>query len=118
MKILYLEDNTQDAIFVKRYLDVTEHELELVSSIKEAETLCDESIDLFLMDVMINNERSGLDFMKRLRQAGFDKPTIAVTALSSNKDIESCRNAGFNAVLVKPYTIQHLAEIITEMQDQ
>jgi CheY-like chemotaxis protein len=116
MKILYLEDNAQDAIFVKRYLDVTEHELELVSSIKEAESRCDSSVDLFLMDVMINNERSGLDFMKKLRQAGFNQPTVAVTALSSSSDIESCRRAGFNAVLVKPYTIQHLAEIIDEVQ--
>jgi two-component system, sensor histidine kinase len=116
MKILYLEDNHQDAALVKRYVQTTEHELAIVSTVDDAEAQCDESVDLFLLDILIDNERAGLEFVKKLRRAGFMKPLVAVTALSSDADIENCRNAGVNAVLVKPYNIMHLAEIISEMQ--
>lgn len=117
MKILYLEDNYQDAALVSRYVATTEHELEIVSTIDDAAAHCDDTVDLFLLDILIDNERAGLEFVKKLRRAGFVKPLVAITALSSEADIESCRNAGLNAVLVKPYSIMHLAEIINEMQD-
>jgi DNA-binding response OmpR family regulator len=114
---LYLEDNQQDAALVQRYIDTTNHELAVVSTIDEAHALCDDTVDLFLLDILIDNKRLGLDFVKKLRRAGFAKPLIAVTALSSHADMESCRNAGLNAVLVKPYDIMQLAEIIDEIQN-
>ena len=118
MKILYLEDNAQDASLVKRYIQTTDHTLEVVETIQEAEQSADENVDLYMLDIMIKNTRNGLNYVKKLRQEGCSKPLVAVTALSSHADVQRCRDAGFHAVLVKPYTITNLAQIIEEINNK
>jgi CheY-like chemotaxis protein len=112
MKIVYLEDNMMDAELVRRYIETTEHELAIITSLNDIDSVSEEAIDLYLIDVMIDNDRGGLNLIRQLRRDGYNNPIVAVTALSSDADLENCRSAGCNAVLVKPYTINHLAEII------
>jgi len=112
VNILYLEDNQMDAALVQRYIETTDHQLDVVATLDDADAVLSDNTDLLLIDIMIDNERSGLDFVRYLRDRGFDKQIIAVTALSSNDDIENCREVGCNAVLIKPFNITQLAEII------
>lgn len=115
MKIIYLEDNPMDAALVKRYIDTTDHELDIINNIDETNNIFSESMDLFLVDILIDNQRVGLDLVQQLRQEGYNKYIVAVTALASPQEIKECQDAGCNAVLVKPYTISHLQEIIESL---
>ncbi len=113
MKIVYLEDNQLDAELVRRYVESTNHELSIVTKPDEIDD--SHPVDLYLIDIIIDNQHSGLDFIKHLRNTGFQQQIIAVTALSSEQEMENCRDAGCNAVLVKPYSINHLAEVIENL---
>jgi CheY-like chemotaxis protein len=116
MRILYLEDNTEDANLVRRYVRTTPHELAVVNSAEDAWALAaQESFDLILVDVMIGRERIGFDFAQALRQHQYQQPIVAVTALSTPQDVAQCQQVGFDYVLVKPYAVSDLAGLIDQV---
>ena len=116
MRILYLEDNTEDANLVSRYVRTTPHELTIVNSAEDAWALAaQEYFDLILVDVMIGRERVGFDFVQALRQHQYHQPIVAVTALSTAQDVAHCQQVGFDYVLVKPYAVSDLAQVIAQV---
>lgn len=76
MKILYLEDNQMDAELVQRYIQTTDHTLEIVEKLEAAERSLDAETDLLLVDILIDNHRSGLDYIMQLRAEGFDRKSV------------------------------------------
>jgi DNA-binding response OmpR family regulator len=112
MRILYLEDNPNDATLMARYIKTTPHELVVVATLDEAYAAVDQSFDLILVDVMLGDERQGYTFAQRLRQRLYQQPMIAVTALGSAEDEALCAQLGFDYVLPKPFTIMTLASLI------
>lgn len=112
MNILYLEDEPQDAALIALYTQSARHRLTVASSLQEAQAALAEEPDLILVDVMLGNTRDGYKFTRDMRQGGFTRPMVAVTALATARDLEDCRQAGFDHVLTKPYTINQLAEVI------
>jgi CheY-like chemotaxis protein len=116
MRILYLEDNSEDANLVSRYVQTTPHDLVVVNSAGDAWALAgQEHFDLILVDVMIGRERVGFDFAQALRQHQFQQPIVAVTALSTPQDVAQCQQVGFDYVLVKPYAVHDLAGLIDQV---
>ena len=113
MKILYIEDEPNDALLVQRYARATSHQLTVVNNVQDALTASAAGHpDLILVDVMLNQVRQGYDFVRELRDQGFTCPIIAVTALSLPHDLEECYAAGCNEIVTKPYMINELAEMI------
>ncbi len=114
MRILYLEDNAEDANLVQRYVRTTPHELVVVGTADDAWAAAHEYFDLILVDVMIGQDRSGFDFAQALRQHQVQQPIVAVTALSTPQDVAYCQQVGFDYVLVKPYSVSDLASLIEQ----
>jgi two-component system, OmpR family, response regulator len=112
MRILYIEDNADDANLVHRYVRTTPHELVIVDTLEDAYTALSEPVDLVLVDVLLHQQRSGYTLARALRDKGLNHPIVAVTALTTPSDIEAARRAGFDEVLTKPYPIHELAEMI------
>jgi two-component system OmpR family response regulator len=112
MNILYLEDNLRDATLVERYIRTTNHELIIVTSIAEAREKISEDLDLVLLDILIDTKRSGMNFAQELRRGGFSQPIVGVTALATSTDMDAYAALGFDRILVKPFMIGELAEII------
>src|SRR5689334_10267254 len=110
MNILYLEYEPQDAELLALYTRAMTYNLTVASSLEEANAAIAEYPDLVLVDVMLGRTRDGFKFTQGLREQGFDRPVVAVTALATAGDMEECRRAGFDRVLTKPYTINQLAE--------
>jgi CheY-like chemotaxis protein len=113
MRILYVEDNANDATLVRRYIETTPHELVIATNLSEAQAVLDPSIDLIMVDIMIGNQRGGYDFARDLRTQGYQQPLIAITALSTPQDLAQCEAAGFGPVLSKPFPITALANVIS-----
>lgn len=65
------------------------------------------SPDLVLMDVQMPR-MNGLDATRYLRQHQYTRPIIAFTANASEQDMEACRQAGMNDILIKPIRIDEL----------
>jgi len=116
LRILYVEDNSNDAKLVQRYVETTAHELAVVSSIEEANNLLSDPspFDMILVDILIDNKRSGYDFARELREQGYTQPVIAVTALTGPQDQAACAKAGFAAILTKPFLITTLADMLLQ----
>lgn len=59
------------------------------------------SYDVILMDMQMP-EVDGLEAAKRLRECGWNRPIIALTALATQEDHRKCLAAGCNDCIVKP----------------
>jgi len=112
VNILYVEDEPNDAQLVAMYVRSTPHELVLAHDTGEAEAALADQPGLIMLDLMLQHARAGFGFARELREQGYTQPIIAVTALATADDMEECRKSGFDDVLVKPFTISQLAEII------
>jgi CheY-like chemotaxis protein len=117
VRTLYLEDNMNDARFMSLYFATTTHSLHHVLNIQEAEELLahDSNFDLMLIDIMIRQSREGFDFIQSLRTRGFLQPIVAVTALATDRDHDSCLQSGANHVLQKPFRITVLSNLIRDI---
>ena len=112
MKILYLEDNRQEAALVSRYMQTTPHAFVLASTLDEAREATVSSPELIMVDLVLGHTRDGYKFIRELRAQGYEQPIIAVTGLTAPKDLQECRQIGADDVLVKPFTINQLADVI------
>ena len=70
MKILYLEDNQQEAALVSRYLRTTPHEFRIVANLDEARNAVEEAPELIFVDLVIGPTRDGYTFIQELRAGG------------------------------------------------
>jgi len=69
--------------------------------------------DLILLDIVLPKV-SGIEILKFLREepSTRDIPTIAMTALATEKNRENIVRAGFNNYIIKPYLVEELEEMI------
>jgi len=72
-----------------------------------------EEFDLVILDVMMPGQ-DGLEVCRRLRadQRTTDIPVLMFTALSSDADVESARQAGATHLITKPYNLAGLGELV------
>ena len=112
MRILYVEDNPDDATLVSRYIATTGHDLVIVSNIADAWLVLNEPVDLIMVDILLANKRAGYTFARELRAQSFIQPLVAITALGVAQEITAGWEAGFNEILTKPFQITELAMII------
>jgi CheY-like chemotaxis protein len=114
---LYIEDNPNDARLVQRYIETTTHDLTIVQTFEAASELVPSShtFDLILVDILIDNKRTGYELAQTLRKEGYTRPIVAVTALTSKQDQAACAQAGFAAILTKPFTITSLADMLLQL---
>src|SRR5690348_503695 len=101
MNIVYVEDNLDDALLVKLYIDSTDHKIVVATQTEEAKAALSHDPDLVLLDILLWYSRAGHDFARDLRQRGYTRPIIAVTGLATRRDQEECRRAGFTDMLIK-----------------
>ncbi len=113
MNILYIEDDPNDAELVALYARATQHNLVIVEHREEFQDAAAQDPDLILIDLLLDHARAGYALARDLRKQGNTRPIIAVTALATSLDQAECRSAGFTDILVKPYTIHQLAELIS-----
>ena len=74
-------------------------------------------LDVVLMDMQMP-VLGGLEATRRLRQSGFDKPIVALTANSMNGDAEICLQAGCTAYMSKPIDTDKLLVTLANLLDR
>ncbi len=78
------------------------------SGIVEAQSLIDaEEPDVLLLDLMLP-DGSGLDWLQTLRQSGFVKPIVVITARDTVEDRVLGLDRGADDYLVKPFSFDEL----------
>ena len=70
--------------------------------------------DVVVMDVQMP-VLDGLRATRLLRQKGFNRPIVALTAHAMNEDRERCRSAGYSSYLAKPVERRILVQTVGEI---
>jgi signal transduction histidine kinase/CheY-like chemotaxis protein/HPt (histidine-containing phosphotransfer) domain-containing protein len=101
-RILYAEDNVVNQELVKMYVEPTGAELTIVADGKLAvQSALENDYDLVLMDMQMP-VMDGMEATTLLRRTGYAGPILALTASSTEDEIELFRQAGCTGFLSKP----------------
>ncbi len=119
LRILYVEDNFENKLFVRRVIESMGHEmLEAETGLDSLTIAAEQMPDLILMDINIPG-MDGLETTVKLKQNPrlSHIPVIALTANAMKGDKERCLAAGCDGYMQKPVgvsdlrrQIQHYAE--------
>ena len=110
--ILYIEDNPDNTMLVRRALESRGyHLITSATGIKGVDTAEQEEIDLILLDINLP-DIDGYEVARRLRASEKRElktiPIIAVTANALKGDAEKALNAGCDVYMSKPINIREL----------
>jgi PAS domain S-box-containing protein len=117
-KILIVEDNDTNYLFLQTCLEETNCQIERESDGKTAiqKGLNDKSIDLILMDIQLPSI-DGLTATKEIKLFRKDLPIIAQTAYAMHGDKQKALDAGCSDYIAKPIDPKMLLEIIASYME-
>ncbi len=110
MRILYVEDNFENKLFVRRVIESMGHEmLEAETGLDSLDIAAKNIPDLILMDINI----PGMDGLETTEKFKEDPdlthiPVIALTANAMKGDKERCLEAGCDGYMQKPVGVSDL----------
>jgi DNA-binding response OmpR family regulator len=108
MKILIVEDEPKVASFIKKGLEESQYEAEIVYDGISAEKLAHlYKYDLYILDIIIPGI-SGLDLCKKLKTMNPNIPVLMLSALGTTDDKIIGFDSGANDYLVKPFEFREL----------
>ena len=116
-KILVIDDLAENRSMLVDFLTLIGFEMiEAANGAEGLEKTRKEHPDLILMDIVMP-EMNGLELTQQLRSIPeySSLPIIAISASTSNKDIQSCLEMGMNAFLAKPVNFHDLLSHIAQM---
>jgi two-component system cell cycle response regulator DivK len=120
MLILYVEDNFENKLFVRRVIESMGHEmLEAETGYQSLDMAAEQPPDLILMDINIPG-MDGLETTIKFKENGdlSHIPVIALTANAMKGDRERCLEAGCDGYLQKPIGVSDLRKTVQEYVDQ
>ena len=107
MRILYVEDNFENKLFVRRVIESMGHEmLEAETGLDSLTIAAQEMPDLILMDINIPG-MDGLETLKQIR-AFSPVPVIILSARGANTDKIAGLELGADDYLAKPFSPDEL----------
>ena len=112
--IMYVEDNLENRILVRRILMSEDYAiLEAVSAADALNILTKTRPDLILMDIQLPR-MDGFEATRKLRSEPDFRytPIIALTALAMPSDRERCLAAGMDEYISKPINLKALVKLM------
>jgi CheY-like chemotaxis protein len=113
MRILLVEDEEVNYIYIKELLENTGINLIRVVTAEEAIQICstDDSIDLIMMDMRLPGI-NGFDATRLIKKIKKSVPIIAQTAYAMENERKLCLDAGCDYYMTKPFDQDTLFDII------
>ncbi len=114
-KVLLVDDSQENQICVKFLLEKNGINVDVASDGREAiDKIHSGDYDVILMDVQMP-VLNGYDATRELREEGYKKPIVALTAHAMAEDYERSLNAGCDAHITKPVDIAFLVRTINDI---
>ena len=120
MLILYVEDNFENKLFVRRVIESMGHEmLEAETGYQSLDMAAERPPDLILMDINIPG-MDGLETTVKFKESSdlSHIPVIALTANAMKGDRERCLKAGCDGYLQKPIGVSDLRKTVQEYAEK
>jgi two-component system, cell cycle response regulator DivK len=110
--VLVVEDDDMSFLYLNQLFMLTKCNLVHARNGSEAlERFGSRQPDLILMDILLP-DMDGTEVTRKIRQSNRDIPIIAQTAGKSSEEHDKAIKAGCSAVLIKPFTMEKLFEVI------
>jgi len=107
MKVLYIEDNQDIAKSVVRFLEEEGYTIDYYQAWADEIEAKQAEYDCMLLDINLPGI-SGYDIAKKMRENGYEKTIIAITARDSIKDKLDGFEGGFTDYVVKPFDLREV----------
>ena len=113
-KVLVVDDALENRVLVNAFLTKMGVSTEQASNGQEGvEKAIKGQFDVVLMDIQMP-VMDGFEAVKRLREAGYTKTIVALTAHAMKGDREKCLSSGFDDYLCKPLSRDALAQCLMQ----
>jgi CheY-like chemotaxis protein len=113
LKVLLVEDSPDNRVLISNYLKKAGASIEAAEDgIVGVECALRMLPDVVLMDVQMPR-MDGRTATRKLRNSGFSKPIIALTAHAMREERDKCFESGCTDFLTKPIQREHLIEVLT-----
>lgn len=113
-KILVVEDSPDNQLLMKAFLGRMKLHVDIAYNGREGVAKAmQEKYDVVLMDIQMP-EMDGFGAVAQLRELGYDRPVVAITAHAMKGDRERCLNSGFDSYLCKPITGEALYQCMVQ----
>jgi two-component system, chemotaxis family, CheB/CheR fusion protein len=117
LRILLVEDHGDTANLMQEFLALDGHNVELAGDVASAIELAQQHcFDLLISDLGLP-DASGLDLIRELRARGYTGPGIALSGFGLEQDIVRSKEAGFDAHVTKPASLERLSRLIAELTE-
>jgi CheY-like chemotaxis protein len=121
MRILIVDDIFTNRLLLVEIFRTMDIDCDQVSNGKEAiDAHASQDYDLIFMDIEMP-VKNGLETTEHIRKKMVHPKNktaiIALTAHSPELFQDDFRNIGFNRILIKPYTIEKITEILQDLTD-
>ncbi len=114
-KILIVDDEELLQTMGREIIRSLDYRVESLSSGREAVAyLKDHTVDLVLLDMLMEPDMNGLETYRQILQISPKQKAIIVSAYSQNEAVKETLALGAGAFLKKPYDIDQLSRVIFE----
>lgn len=112
LSILAVEDIKMNQVILNMMLTKVNIQPDFANDGQEALVFLEQKeVDIILMDCRMPI-MDGFETTRRLREQGYNKPIIALTAGTTSTEVDSCMNAGMDDILHKPYKAKDLEKML------
>lgn len=116
-RVLLAEDTVENQKLISLHLHRAGINVAIVDNGQEAvEAALHNHFDLILMDMQMP-VLGGVEATQMLRNKGYFRPIVALTANTSQSDRETCMEAGVNDFLSKPIDFEHFFAVLQNYLD-
>ncbi|RUO25742.1 hybrid sensor histidine kinase/response regulator [Aliidiomarina minuta] len=116
LRILVIDDSDVNQLLVGEMLSILEHVYVCASSAEVGlELLQQQTFDVVFMDIHLP-DMSGIEATRKIREKALQQPyVIGLTANAVATIRKQSLNAGMNAYLTKPFTLEHIKNLLSEV---
>ena len=118
LRVLILDDEGEVQDVLAKVLSVQGHRTTCVKSAARAVSECElaltcgEPFDVALLDVTLPGGGGGSRTLMRLRDIQPDLPAVVMSGYSGERDIAAYESRGFQGVLIKPFVLGGVIEVL------
>jgi CheY-like chemotaxis protein len=114
-KILIVEDDEMNFIYLSQIFRLIKGSIFRAKNGKTALLMAQENnFDVILMDIQLP-DINGLDVTREIRKYNKKTPIIAQTAARNPDETDEALEAGCTDILIKPYTINELTQLLAKV---
>ena len=107
-KICYVEDEQDLSSLVKTYLEKAGYQVVCFSKGQDAISYIDNEVDLWILDIMLQDDITGYDIIKKVRENNCTVPIIFTSARDQDLDKILGLELGSDDYITKPFSPKEL----------